>query len=303
MTDTMAFDNERDYLIRLCYRMLGDVSEAEDIVQDAWLRWRSAGEPILDAPRAWFTRTCARLCLDRLKSVQRQREHYIGEWLPEPILPAVADRHERDETLSMALLVAVERLRPAERAAFLLHDVFDYSFEEVADILELNPANCRQLAARARTHLAGERVRSDADEATIRRLSNAFFQAIDAGDLADLRNVLADDVILRSDGGGKVAAALQPIVGADNVIAFLQSVLIDTGNYLSIRRHAAYFNGAPGELVYQDGALASAFHFQVDGQRVVGIYVQRNPDKLAKLARKPKNEDSNLSDNRDVGRN
>lgn len=279
-----TFEADRSYLLRLCYRMLGSVADAEDVVQDAFLRWQRAGEPALESPRAWFTRTCTRICLDKLKSAQRQREQYFGEWLPEPILPESGDRSERDETLSMALMFAIERLRPAERATFLLHDVFGYAFDEVAEILELTPTNCRQLAARARTHLAGERVRSDADDATIQRLSDAFFRAIDAGDLAELRSVLAEDVVLRSDGGGKAAAAAKAIQGANAVTAFFRKVVIESGSNKTFRLRNMPFNGAPGVLVYQDGALASAFQFHVEGNRIRGIFVQRNPDKLERLS-------------------
>ena len=281
MTTTVEdFERERRYLGRLAYQMLGSAVDAEDVVQDTFLRWRDAGEPDLDSPRAWFTRTCTRLCLDRLKSAHREREQYVGEWLPEPLLADESESPKLDETLSMALILTIQRLRPAERAAFLLHDVFGYEFTEVAAILDLEPANCRQLAARARRHLERGERRVDADEHTIRRVSEAFFHAVGSGDLEGLRAVLAEDVVLRSDGGGKVAAAPHPIEGVDRVVRFLEKVLVRGGPKPPLDLRRAWFNGAPGFLVQEDGQPASAFHFQVVDGRIAGIYVQRNPEKL-----------------------
>lgn len=279
MTTVEEFEKERDYLIRLVYRMIGSVADAEDIVQQAYLRWHTAGQPNLDSPRAWFTRVCTRLCLDQLKSARQSREQYVGQWLPEPIVER-ADRHELDETLSMALLLAIERLRPAERAAFLLHDVFNYAFDEIAEILELTPANCRQLASRARNHLKGEKIRSSTDASTIKRLTDAFFAAIHAGDLAALRAVLSEDVVVRADGGGKVAATRYPIEGIDAVSRFFHALATAALKRDDIAVNFAWFNGAPGAVVYEYGQAASAFHFRVANGRISGIFVQRNPDKL-----------------------
>lgn len=280
MTTAEDFERDRPYLTRLAYRMLGSVTEAEDIVQQAFLRWLSAGEPHLETPRAWFTRTCTRLCLDRLKSGQWTREAYVGEWLPEPILEPHSARQEIDESLSMALLLTVQRLRPSERAVFLLHDVFGYAFNEVAEILELNPANCRQLAVRARRHLGGERGRASADRDTVERLSRVFFEAIGTGDLSSLQSVLAEDVVLRADGGGKVAAARRPITGANDVARFLHGVFSKPTPKPDVTPRAFWFNGAPGAVLYDRARPVSAFHFQVEAGRIQGIYVQRNPDKL-----------------------
>ncbi|MDH5525949.1 MAG: RNA polymerase sigma factor SigJ [Nitrospirota bacterium] len=274
------FENIRQHLIRLAYRMLGSVSEAEDVVQDAWLRWQSAGEPHLDFPRAWFTKTCTRLCLDRFKSAQRAREEYFGEWLPEPILTHAHERDRLDESLSMALLLTVQRLRPTERAAFLLHDVFGYTFDEVAEILELESANCRQLAVRARRHLKSDALRSETDQVTVQRLSEAFFQAIHDGDMDSLQSVLTENVVMRTDGGGKAAAAKHPLKGIAEVTHFLYKVFVAPTRPPSARPRFVWFNGAPGALLLQDGQPVSAFHFQVVDDRINAIFVQRNPDKL-----------------------
>ena len=278
-----AFARERSYLVRLAYRMLGSVADAEDAVQDTYLRWQAAGEPALDTPRAWFTRTCTRLCLDRLKSAHRTREQYVGEWLPEPFVDDSETRAVLDESLSMALLATIERLTPAERAAFLLHDVFDYGFDDIASMLDLSPANCRQLATRARRHLAGERVRGPRDADTVQRLGQAFFAAIRGGDIAGLQAVLSEDVVLRADGGGKVSAARRPVEGRTAVLRFLAAIFM-RGNAPDLEVRERWFNGAPGMLIVDGERPVSAFHFNVRDGRIAGIFVQRNPDKLCGFA-------------------
>ncbi|MHC4893512.1 MAG: RNA polymerase sigma factor SigJ [Planctomycetota bacterium] len=281
MTPVEDFERERAYLEQLAYRLLGSLADAEDAVQETFLRWRRAGEPALDEPRAWFTRTCTRLCLDRLKSAQRVREQYPGEWFPEPWLgDAEEDRSELDESLSLALLSTIERLKPAERAAFLLHDVFSYSFAEVAEILQLEVSHCRQLASRARRHLDAGVVRSDADPRTVERLNRAFFGAIESGDLEALSAVLAEDVVFRSDGGGKAPAALNPVAGIDRVLRLLKGVFMDADPRPDVRLRWPWFNGAPGVLLMLEGRPETAFQFQVRGGRIAAIYAHRNPDKL-----------------------
>ncbi|MEM1449519.1 MAG: RNA polymerase sigma factor SigJ [Planctomycetota bacterium] len=287
MIDADIFEEHRPFLTGLAYRMLGSAADAEDMVQETFLRWRGADGPKLDEPRAWFARTCTRLCLDRLRAARRERETYPGEWLPEPLVGEGGDcdgsRAELDESLSMAMLVTIERLSPKERAAFLLHDIFRYSFDEAADVLELTPASCRQLAVRARRRLEeGGRARTSAtDRRTVERLTRSFFEAIEEGDDAQLRAVLADDVVLRADGGGRVTAAPKPVHGAQKVARFLIAVSRPKGVPLQMECRWRDFNGSPGVLVFVAGDLASAYQLEVVDGCVAGVYVVRNPDKLA----------------------
>lgn len=284
MTAEETFEPLRGTLIGFCYRMLGSVSDAEDIVHDAYLRWEQAGRPSLDAPRSWFLKVCARLCLDQWKSARAQRESYYGEWLPEPFLPDSFDQVELDETVSIALMLTMERLKPAERAAFLLHDVFGYEFTEVAEMLGLEAAHCRQLAVRARAHLRGDKTRAAIDRDAVQRVSDAFFSAVKQGDLAALQQVLAEDVVLRSDGGGKVPAALVPIVGADRVIRFVTGVFRKAGQQQAVELRPVWFNGAPGMAVFVGSELASAYQLELAGAQIRSIYIHRNPDKLRAIA-------------------
>lgn len=278
-----AFLACRERLLGVCYRMLGSVADAEDVVQETYLRWRAAGRPELDSAAAWFTRVGSRICLDRLKSAQAKRESYPGEWLPEPF--AEPSRSvEIDETISQALLVALERLSPKERASFLLHDVFSYDFAEIAEALDSSPANCRQLASRARRRLRERRPRFTADEGEVRRLNEAFFSAIERGDVEQLRNVLAEDVVLVSDGGGKASAAARPILGRERVHRFLTRLLRAPSSPSSVAlRRPVWFNGAPGAVFESERYGASAYQLSITDGAVRAIFVQRNPDKLRRL--------------------
>ncbi len=274
---TPSFDAHRAYLHRLAYRLLGSVADAEDAVQETFIRFQASGGSEIHAPRAWLARTCTRLCLDQLKSAHRTRVAYVGEWLPEPLIEADGDKERVDESLSIALLVAIERLRPTERAVFLLHDVFDHTFEEVAAILDLEPANCRQIASRARKALGEPRVRAKVAAEDVSRITGAFFAAIDSGDVAALTSMLAEGVVLRADGGGKASAAPRPLHGPD-VGAFLEAVFIRACQVFE--RREVWFNGAPGVVLVADGKPVAAFHFEIAEGRIRGIFVQRNPDKL-----------------------
>jgi RNA polymerase sigma-70 factor, ECF subfamily len=281
VTAAPSFEQHRDHLTGLAYRMLGSVADAEDMVQDTFVRWKQAGRPEPEHPRAWFAKVCTRLCLDRLKSAQRQRERYVGVWLPDPLVPVSDEppRVELDESVSIALLHMLERLSPAERATFILKDVFDYSFDEVADVLERSSASCRKLASRARRHLDGHARVAPPDRATLERVSRAFFHAIESGDVETLRGLLSEEVVFQSDGGGKAIAAHQPIPGVDKVLRFLERVLMKP-QPAEVRRELVDFNGAPGVLLYIGDRFETAFQLHVDGERVVAIYAHRNPDKL-----------------------
>jgi len=272
-----AFETHRAYLTRLAYRMLGSVAGAEDAVQETWLRWEAAGAPELHTPRAWLTRTCTRICLDHLKSARVQREDYVGEWLPEPLVEGEPTPLERDETLSMALLHTIERLRPKERAVFLLRDVFDYPFDDIAEIVQTSPANCRQLTSRARKRLRGHTTQR-ADAETHKRLGSAFFAALRTGDMVALEGMLAEDVVMVSDGGGKALAARKPVVHRRAVLRLLKAIYLRRPR--EFRAEERWFNGSPGTLLFEGGQLVSAFSFDVVGGRIVHIFVQRNPEKL-----------------------
>ncbi|MBX2850181.1 MAG: sigma-70 family RNA polymerase sigma factor, partial [Phycisphaeraceae bacterium] len=236
---------DQAYIRGLAYRMLGSVSDAEEVAQEAVVRWLSAGRPEVRSMRAWLTKAATRICLDRLKSAARRREHYVGDNLPEPLVTSdAAERAEVDETLSMALLVTLQRMRASERAVFLLHDIFGYRFHEVGDIIGLGPEHCRQLAVRARRSLRTEGVRDGATPEQIGRLSAAFFDAVRLGDERGLCEVLSEDVVFRSDGGGKVAASPRPIRGRDRVVGFLLQVVRGPDGTQASRREILWLNGA-----------------------------------------------------------
>lgn len=276
-TDT--FEGQRPRLQRLAYRMLGSSAESEDIVQDAWLRWRSVDPVDIREPAAWLTRTVTRLCLDVIKSARSQREAYIGNWLPEPIFEPEEESLPLDE-LSLTLMMALERLSPLERAAFLLHDVFGVPLAEVATTLDRDATAVRQLAVRARKHVQDARPRFPVAREEGDRIARAFFAASSQGDIAGLQGLLAQSVILKSDGGGKAHAFLKPIVGLDHVLRLF------AGLYRKLTREPAilvqwiWIDGLPGYVSYErDGALQTTALAIEDG-RITAIYITRNPDKL-----------------------
>ena len=277
-----AFEPHRRYLVGLAYRMLGSVAEAEDIVQDAFLRWQARGDDDVATPRAFLSRIVTRLCLDRLKSARAQREQYVGTWLPEPVVenepaaPRADEAMELADDLSVALLVTLERLSPLERAAFLLHDVFDMEFDAVADVLERSEAAVRQLAARARDHVRDERPRFTPSSDASSRLADAFHRAAVQGDLAAISQLLAEDAVFYSDGGGKRRAALNPIYGRAKILRFLAGVARRRGP-AEIRR--ATINGLPGFVVHGPEGVET-LALEISGEHIVAVYAIRNPDKL-----------------------
>lgn len=288
MSDVQSFEAHRGRLTGLAYRMLGSRADAEDAVQDAFLRWSVASERAhIDNDEAYLKRIVTRLCLDRLKSARAKREVYVGPWLPEPVADSDAlsphTHAELADDLSFALLLALDRLSPAERAAFLLHDVFDAPFSEIAETLEKSEAACRQLATRARKAVKDARPAAVTPASEHERLLHAFAAAATSGDLAGLKALLAEHVVTLSDGGGRKAAALNPILGADKTARFLFGVdrKFNTGER-TLRPLAV--NGALGLGIYIDGELDSVITIAVENGRIAALYIVRNPDKLAAFA-------------------
>jgi RNA polymerase sigma-70 factor (ECF subfamily) len=280
---TAVFEAHRPRLVRLAYRMVGSVAEAEDVVQDAWMRWRGVAPGTVREPVAWLTRTTTRLALDVLKSARVRRETYVGAWLPEPLMQAPEEEPAQDD-LTLTLMLALERLSPLERAAFLLHDVFGVGFEELATTLEREPAAVRQLAARARRHVQDARPRYPVDREEGGRLAQAFFEASRSGDVDGLRALLADGVIIHSDGGGKVHAFPRPIVGVDRVLRLYAGLHRKYGPGFTIQLHPAWIDGLPGYVALERGQLLQTTAFAIEDGRIQAIYITRNPEKLAHVA-------------------
>lgn len=271
----------RGRLLGLAYRMLGSRSDAEDIVQDAYLRF--AGAQDVHNPEAFLVTVVTRLCLDRLKSARAQREIYVGPWLPEPVFDAEGlspdAATELADDLSFALLLALDRLSPLERAAFLLHDVFDLQFAEVAQMIDRTEAACRQLATRARRAVRDARPAPAATPDSHARLLNAFAEAVTSGDVSRLAGLLREDAIAMTDGGGRKVAALNPIKGADKIARFFISLAAKNADRHT-RIEPAMINGTVGALLYMDGEVDHSLSMAIDGERIAAIYIVRNPDKL-----------------------
>jgi RNA polymerase sigma-70 factor (ECF subfamily) len=294
-TDPSAsFEPHRRRLLGLAYRMLGSMAEAEDAVQETYLRWHAAARENVAEPRAFLITTTTRICLDVLKSARARREEYVGPWLPDPVTDTAAlapdTQAEMAEDLSVALLLALDRLSPLERAAFLLHDVFDYSFTQVADTLGRNEAACRQLASRARTRVREARPRgatealapSSVVDGKLSELMSAFITASRSGDVLTLTRLLASDAKVVTDGGGKVAAALNVIEGGQRVAAFLVGVT-RKGWTDDVSFRFDTINGLPGVIVSGSRGLVQTTAFEIEGDVVKAIYIVRNPDKLRHL--------------------
>ena len=284
-----AFEAARGRLLGLAYRMLGSRSEAEDVVQDCWLRWSGVDAANVENAEAYLVRIATRLSLDRLKSARAQREVYVGPWLPEPVpdadLMSPETAAELADDLSFALLLALERLSPAERAAFLMHDVFDRSYGEVASSLGREQAACRKLVSRARKALKEERLRGQAPAEEHQRLLEAFVRATASGELASFESLLSADAVAYSDGGGKVAAALNPIFGRDKIARFvlgLSRKQAQTG--VPTRLETVVLNGRPGLLIFLDDELSQTMCLGIRDGQVERLYFVRNPDKLKALA-------------------
>lgn len=276
---TVTFEQHRPRLLRLAYRMLGSVSEADDIVQEAWLRWRRVDPGDIEQPAAWLARTVTRLCLDTLKSARARREAYVGNWLPEPIFEPEDSGPALDD-LTLSLMMALERLSPLERAAFLLHDVFGTPLAEVAVTLGREAVAVRQLAARARRHVRDARPRYPVTRDEGDRIARAFYAASNQGDLAGLRSLLAEAVVLTADGGGKSTAWRRPIVGLDHVVRLFEGLHRKLTHEPSVLVDWAWIDGLPGYVSYErDGALQTTA-LEIEDGRILSIFITRNPDKL-----------------------
>jgi len=286
-TAAAVFEKDRKRLSALAYRMLGSVAEAEDVVQDAYLRWHRADRSEVANPGAFLARIVTRLSLDRLKEARRRRETYVGTWLPEPLVTELSLASEPVESvaddISYALLLALERLSPLERAAFLLHDVFDVAFEEVAVAIGRSPTSCRQLASRARSHLREDRPRYAVRPDEQRSIADAFFAAVQSGNAAILGELLAHTATFHSDGGGKRPAALNVVVGGERIARLLCGIRAKWGTAPSRHAQRLALNGLPGLLTVEPDGTLQTTALEISEGRVVAIYVTRNPDKLAHL--------------------
>ncbi len=273
-----AFDALRPKLMRVAYRMLGSVADAEDVVQDAWLRWQAADREQVRVPEAFLRRVVTRLSLDQLKSARARREDYVGTWLPDPVV-------ESDEVddVTLPLMLALERLSPLERAAFLLHDVFGESFEQVAESLGRDPAACRQLASRAREHVRSEKPRFPVDRAHGMEIAEAFFAASREGDTGRLGTMLAEDVGFYSDGGGKRPAVARVMRGPDEVARTYAALARLTRGQRGALVRYAWVNGLPGFVTREADGVLQTTALLVEQGRVRAIYMMRNPDKLRHL--------------------
>jgi RNA polymerase sigma-70 factor (ECF subfamily) len=263
--------------------MLGSMAEAEDVAQDAWLRWQGADRAAIHDPAGWLVRVATRLSIDRLRADKARRAAYRGPWLPEPLIEDIADDPvERAEEVSVAFLLALERLSPLERAVFLLHDVFETDYPDVAETLHRSEAACRQLAARAREHVRQAQPRFQVAQDEAARLAVAFMDAAHRNDLTALKSLLAEDAVMITDGGGKRGAALRPLVGREDVVRFIGGLNWRWPDSLELVR-LARINGCPGAIVRGTDGLAT-MAFEPDGEgRIGAIYVVRNPEKLRGL--------------------
>jgi RNA polymerase sigma-70 factor, ECF subfamily len=278
--DTTAFEEWRPLLFGIAYRMLGSAADAEDMVQEASLRWLRRGDEPVRSVRAYLVTVVTRLCIDQLESAHATRESYTGPWLPEPVVVEESAAVEQADSLSMAFLVLLEELTPPERAAYLLHDVFGYTFEEVARSLGRTPVSCRQLASRARQRIDQRRHRFDADLRHGRELTDRFLEACATGDLSALLSILSEDVVVWTDGGGKARAAMRPVVGAARSSRFLLNV---AKRVRGVPR-GVILNGQPSAVLVDGEAVVGAIVLDILEGRIVGVRVVTNPDKLVRLS-------------------
>jgi RNA polymerase sigma-70 factor (TIGR02957 family) len=281
VTATDVFVAHRNLLFTIAYEMLGSAADAEDLLQETWLRWSEVDLDDVRDPRSYLVRLTTRLALNRLRTLQRRRESYVGPWLPEPLLtaPDVAEDVELADSVSTAMMLVLETLSPTERVVFVLREVFDVGYDEIGRALNKTPAAVRQIGHRARSHVDARRPREQVDPVQRDAVIARFLAATATGDLQSLMDVLAPDVVLVSDGGGLKKAALRPIVGRDKVLSFLQGIAPEE----EVGVEAVQVNGAPALRISVDGTVDVVATLLVEGGLVTGLYLVRNPEKLAGL--------------------
>jgi RNA polymerase sigma-70 factor (TIGR02957 family) len=277
------FVRHRSLLFTVAYEILGSAADAEDVVQETWLRWADVDHEQVRDPRAYLVRIVTRQALNRLRTLARRREDYVGEWLPEPLLtsPDVAEDVELAESVSMAMLTVLETLGPTERAVFVLREVFDVPFDEIAEAVDKSPAAVRQVAHRARGHVAARRPRVRVERGEQQRVVERFVDAVLTGDVQGLLDVLAPDVVAVADGGGLARASRRPVVGADRLVAYLFGGLRKTPGVVTAS--VAWLNGAPGVRIELDGELATVVSMTVEDGRITRLFAVANPHKLARV--------------------
>jgi RNA polymerase sigma-70 factor (ECF subfamily) len=278
---TEAFLAHRNLLFTVAYEMLGSAADAEDVLQETWLRWVGVDLDTVQDRRAYLVRITTRQALSRLRTLGRRKECYVGPWLPEPLLtaPDVAEDVELADSVSMAMLLVLETLAPTERAVFVLREVFDLEYDEIAEAVDKSPAAVRQIAHRARAHVAARRPRGVVSPAQTRDAIEAFQRAIETGDLQRLIDILAPDIVFLSDGGGVVQAALAPIVGADQVAGVLGRIAATAS------LQPAQVNGYPALIVRLNGEIDTVIAVRIDDGLITGLYAVRNPEKLSHMQR------------------
>ncbi|WP_233646614.1 RNA polymerase sigma-70 factor [Streptomyces sp. BSE6.1] len=278
---TEDFVAHRNLLFTVAYEMLGSAADAEDVLQETWLKWAGVDLETVRDRRAYLVRITTRQSLNRLRTLGRRKESYVGSWLPEPLLttPDVAEDVELADSVSMAMMLVLETLAPVERAVFVLREVFDLGYDEIADAVEKSPAAVRQIAHRARAHVAARRPRGEVTAAESRRALAAFQRAVETGDLQGLLDILSPDVVLLGDGGGIKQAVLRPIVGADKVARLVLGGLVKLP--VAVTMDAAQVNGHPSLVIRLDGELDTVVAVRMEAGRITGLYAVRNPEKLS----------------------
>src|SRR5215469_13691023 len=285
------FSELRPLLFSIAYRMLGTVMDAEDMVQETFVRWQRSDHKKVQSPKTWLSTVITRLCINHLKSARVQRERYVGPWLPEPLVseaaagPAAANPL-LGESLSLAFLVLLETLSPIERAVFLLREVFDYEFGEIAQIVQKSEANCRQLLTRARKHIAARRPRFETAPEQTQKVVEEFEHTVLSGDVQSLMQILAKDAVLISDGGGKARAVLRPIVGAEPISRLIIGAAAKFGSPTQVLRHLPV-NGLPGTIAWENDRVIRVIVFGIQEGKIQSVFIITNPDKLRHLTPSP----------------